>query len=193
MEWLFAPAHMLKPCLPVWRSLEVRVMDLLKVIGPNWRDHRWGYPLRLKSLMRRDQNAFSSIRGPRTHQPPFPLSLRFPSFRHSKNCLSHQSLLLQLLTLACIAGNSSNSMRREGNYSGFLVVMTLTTMLYGDDKAQSRDWKTAQKAAVVISDSGYSGDGSILRCRVCAECTGRVGRNCHREVREKVWETGRME
>lgn len=113
------------------------------------------------------------------------------------NCLSHQALLFQLLTLICTAGDPLNSMRSEGRCSGFLVVMTLTTMIYGDNKAQSRGWKTAQKAAAVISDSGHSGDGSILRFMVCAEgraeCTGRVGRTCHGEVREKVWETGRMD
>lgn len=48
----FAPAHILKPWPPIWSSLEVRPMGLLKETGPKWSDHRWGYSSKIKEEAR---------------------------------------------------------------------------------------------------------------------------------------------
>lgn len=50
--------------------------------------------------------------------------------------------------LICTAGEALDSVRGEGSCSGFLVELPLT------EKGQSRGWKTPQKAAAVISESG---------------------------------------
>lgn len=74
--------------------------------------------------------------------------LRFGHWGLSLCCLNHPGSFLQQPKLICTAGDALDSVRGEGSCSGFLVELPLT------EKGQSRGWKTPQKAAAAISESG---------------------------------------